>query len=185
MIALSGYDRYSGVFPVYQFEWVVLDHKCVRKSDFRTAAPLIFLALLNLVAVLPKKEMRQVALNKAGDFTHWESKKLEALLSDNYPSGFGRLIAANDYRRIWALELNPMETLSFRLQPQRYTWFTKRGGVATIAHDDGKISLLAFGKNDFGFVDNGADDRISELKNIGPSMLRLLIYDYLQPMVLS
>ncbi len=122
--------------------------------------------------------MRQVELNPKGDYTNWECEKIDELLQDQYPYQLGTLVMENENFRLWELELFPMERLSFRKQPSNYSWSCVTGGTVIFTNGNGKIDLLFFKKDDYGFINNAGKLIVSDLENNGRSVIRFHIYEY-------
>jgi hypothetical protein len=123
--------------------------------------------------------MRFTELNPEGDYTHWETEKLEELKQGHFKESPGnKLIFQNETVRLWALNLAPFERLPFRIYAHNYSWSCEDEGLIITRNSNGQIILYAFEAEDTGYVDLKGKPRITDIENIGPSKVCLHILEY-------
>jgi hypothetical protein len=123
--------------------------------------------------------MRYVELNRKGDYSNWEDYRLRELVEVAHCSQMGNLIIINDKVLVWDLELFPGERISFVKHPKVYSWACDTGGMLVMANRDGRIDLLVFEVDDFGFVNNKNKMQVTDIRNIGDDVIRIQILEFL------
>ncbi len=123
--------------------------------------------------------MRYVELNRKGDYSTWEDYRLRELTDVDCCGQLEDSVIINEKIIVLNLKLLPGERLSFMKHPDVYSWSCETGGMLIMANMDGRIDLLVFEEDDFGYVNNKEKQLATDICNIGDEVIRIQILKFL------